>query len=221
MTIKAIVFDLWNTLAYNDTPENPMVHLGRRLGIEVEDYERVKEIEKAFMLQKFQSVLDAANQICEKMGIEPTNELIRDLLDIWDFSKIKFSFFPDVVPVLEKLREKYKIGLMSNTDCFSVREFFAEYKKYFDAIAFSYELGLLKPDPAMFTWVLEKLEVSPKEALIVGDNLQDDVRAAEALGMHAVLMKRDPEKFRFVPSWIEKGSYPKMINSLDELEKFL
>ena len=51
---KAVIFDLWNTLAYNDTTQNPMLLLERRFGLKAEQY---KKIERAFMLQKFPSVL--------------------------------------------------------------------------------------------------------------------------------------------------------------------
>jgi HAD superfamily hydrolase (TIGR01493 family) len=216
---KAIVFDLWNTLAYNDSKEVPIFHLERKFGLKMEDY---KKIERAFMMQKFPSVLDAAKHICEFMGKEPTNEIIRDLLDIWDLTRIHFALFPDTIPVLEELGKKYKLALISNTDCFTMKPFFeAGYKKYFNYIAFSYETCMLKPDPKLFRLVLRNLGVKPEEAVMVGDNLHDDVQAAENVDMQAVLIKRDPKEFKFVPSWVEKGTYEKTISSLKELEKSL
>ena len=217
---KAVIFDLWNTLAYNNTPQNPMLLLERRLGLKAEQY---KKIERAFMLQKFPSVLEAAKHICEVMGKEPDPQMLSDLLDIWDKSKIHFTFFPDTIPELEKLKGKgYKLALISNTECFTMKPFFeAGHKKYFDCVAFSYETGLLKPDSDLFRLVMERMEVKPEEAVMVGDNLHDDVQAALAVGMHAVLIKRDPGEFHFVPSWVEKGEYPKTIGSLKELGKFL
>jgi HAD superfamily hydrolase (TIGR01549 family) len=216
---KAIVFDLWNTLAYNDSKEVPIFHLERKFGLKMEDY---KKIERAFMTQKFPSVVEAARHICECMGKEPDPSLLADLLDIYDKSKIHFEFFPDTIPELEKLRQKYKLALVSNTDCFTMKPFFeGGYKKFFDYLAFSYETGLLKPDPRLFHLVLENLGVKPQEAVMVGDNLHDDVQAALAIGMQAVLIKRDPKEFKFVPSWVEHGAYEKTINNLKELERFL
>jgi len=217
--IKAVIFDLWNTLAYSDTTQNPMLLLERRVGLKPEQY---KKIERAFMLQKFSTVVDAAKHICDCMGKEPDPQMISDLLDIWDKSKIHFTFFPDVIPELEKLREKHKTAVISNTDCFTMKPFFdAGYKKYFDCIAFSCETGMLKPDTDMFRLVLHNLGVKPEEAVMVGDNLHDDVQASLAVGMHAVLIKRDPKEFHFVPSWVEHGAYEKEIKNLKELEKFL
>jgi putative hydrolase of the HAD superfamily len=217
--IKAIIFDLWNTLAYNDTPQNPMLHLERRLGLSIDQY---KKIERPLMTRKFGSILEASRHVCESLNKDPDHKLIRDMLDIWDVSKIRLALFSDVIPELERLRSRYKLALVSNTDCFTMKPFFeAGYRKYFDCIAFSYETGLLKPDPRMFRLVLENLGVKPWEAVMVGDNLKDDVEAAISLGMKAVLIKRDPREFKFVPSWVEKGTYEKEIKNLKELEKFL
>jgi HAD superfamily hydrolase (TIGR01549 family) len=217
---KVIVFDLWNTLAYNDTPQNPMLLLERRLGLTIDQY---KKIERPLMTRKFGSVLEASRHICESLEKDPDNKLIRDMLDIWDVSKIHLALFPDVIPELEKLRQKgYKIALISNTDCFTMRSFFeAGYRKHFDYMALSYETGLLKPDPGIFRLILENLGVKPGEAVMVGDNLKDDVQAALSVGMQAVLMRRNPEEFKFVPSWVEKVTYEKEIKDLKELEKFL
>ena len=218
--IKAIIFDLWNTLAYIDSSQNPLFLLERFFGIKPEQY---KKIERAFMLQKFPSVLEAAKHICDCMGKDPDPQMLNELLDIYDKSRIQFELFPDVIPELEKLREKgYKLALVSNTDCFSMKPFFeAGHRKHFDCIAFSYETGLLKPDSDLFRLVLERMGVKPEEAVMVGDNLHDDVNAALSVGMHAVLIKRDPKEFKFIPSWVESGTYEKTASSLRELERFL
>jgi len=218
--IKAIIFDLWNTLAYIDSSQNPLFLLERFFGIKPEQY---KKVERAFMLQKFPSVLEAAKHICDCMGKDSDPQMLNDLLDIYDKSRIQFELFPDVIPELEKLREKgYKLALVSNTDCFSMKPFFeAGYRKYFDYIAFSYDTGMLKPDADLFRLVTEKLEVKPEEAVMVGDNLHDDVQAGLSVGMHAVLIKRDPKEFKFIPSWVEQGTYEKTARNLKELERFL
>ncbi len=57
---------------------------------------------------------------------------------------------------------------------------------------FSGDFGAWKPQPAVFTHVLEQLGVPPHEAVFVGDNPHEDVRGAQAVGMRAVLV-RGPE----------------------------
>ena len=56
----------------------------------------------------------------------------------------------------------------------------------FRHLTWSCELGISKPDSAIYWHTLEKLGVSAEEALFI-DDLQENVRAAEALGLQAIL----------------------------------
>ena len=55
----------------------------------------------------------------------------------------------------------------------------------FEHIFNSAEIGLAKPDPKLFTYVLDKLGAKAKECLFVDDNLHN-TEAAKALGFHVV-----------------------------------
>ena len=57
---------------------------------------------------------------------------------------------------------------------------------------FSCELGLAKPDPAIYNKFLELLNVQPPEAIFV-DDLQKNIDAANALGIHGIRF-RDPRQ---------------------------
>jgi putative hydrolase of the HAD superfamily len=52
-----------------------------------------------------------------------------------------------------------------------------------DAIVLSGEVGVRKPDPAIFERALDELRVDPHDALFVGDRLVEDVAGAAAVGM--------------------------------------
>ena len=55
-----------------------------------------------------------------------------------------------------------------------------------DAIVISSEVGLRKPDPAIFRLALDELAVDPADAMFVGDRLDTDVQGAANLGMTTV-----------------------------------
>jgi len=55
----------------------------------------------------------------------------------------------------------------------------------FDALVWSFQHLMAKPDPAIYHLVLEKLNVRPTEALFLDDKLVN-IEAAQALGMHAI-----------------------------------
>jgi putative hydrolase of the HAD superfamily len=58
----------------------------------------------------------------------------------------------------------------------------------FDHLTWSCELGVVKPDPAIYLHTVKKLGVSPDKALFI-DNLQKNVEGAEAVGLQAALFE--------------------------------
>ena len=58
----------------------------------------------------------------------------------------------------------------------------------FDHLTWSCELGVVKPDPAIYLHTVKKLGVSPDQALFI-DNLEKNIVGAEAVGLHAALFQ--------------------------------
>lgn len=59
-----------------------------------------------------------------------------------------------------------------------------------DVFVTSGAIGIAKPDPRVYEVALERLGVRPEDAVMVGDNPQNDVDAARRAGLHAVLLDR-------------------------------
>jgi putative hydrolase of the HAD superfamily len=64
----------------------------------------------------------------------------------------------------------------------------------FDVLIWSYQLGVAKPDPAIYRYALEKLGTQPAETLFIDDKAEN-VDAAVALGMKGIVFS-DIEKLR-------------------------
>jgi HAD superfamily hydrolase (TIGR01549 family) len=107
--------------------------------------------------------------------------------------------------VLEELRRHgLKLGLVSNTGR-DLDEFVAHHRLDVDAVLGSRMFGRTKPHPTIFQAVLERLEVRPDEAAMVGDSPEDDVEGARAAGIErAFLLDRD-------------GRYPEVADRLPDL----
>ncbi len=56
----------------------------------------------------------------------------------------------------------------------------------FDVLVWSYQLGIAKPDPAIYRYALEKLGTQPAETLFIDDKAEN-VDAAVALGMKGII----------------------------------
>ncbi len=211
--IKAIVFDLWNTLAY--IKEGVTINELKK-ELKLED---VKPIEVGLMMRKFENVEEAMINLCNYLKIKPKKKLLKRLEDLWEDTRVMLSLFDDVIPVLQDLKKRYKLGLISNTDYFAIKEFEKSgFFEVFDVKLFSFDTGLLKPDPKVFRIMVDKLGIKPEEALMVGDSLNDDVLAAKKIGMDAILIKRIGG---YSLSWEEKHTYKKTIKDLYELRDYL
>jgi HAD superfamily hydrolase (TIGR01549 family) len=110
----------------------------------------------------------------------------------WNYVDIKI--YPDVLPILHTLRDKsIKLGVISNS---LKRELelmldMIDLKGFFDL-----EVGIdtfrqAKPDKEIFLQSVEKLKVSPHEALFVGDSTEIDYEGAKNAGLKALLLDRE------------------------------
>ena len=87
--------------------------------------------------------------------------------------------YPDTAPTLRALRERgVAIGIVSN-HAYDLRPYFAanDLDRYIDAYALSYEIGVPKPDPRIFTAACAMLRTRPEETLMVGDDPVSDAGA--------------------------------------------
>jgi putative hydrolase of the HAD superfamily len=110
-----------------------------------------------------------------------------------------FELYEDALPVLEALRSAgLKLGLVSNTGR-NLEEFVVHHRLEIDVAIGSRAHGYTKPDPTIFRAALERLEVEPAAAAMVGDSLEDDIEGAAAIGMRAVLIDRDGRHPEFMP----------------------
>ncbi|MFN8493271.1 MAG: HAD-IA family hydrolase [Caldilineaceae bacterium] len=85
-------------------------------------------------------------------------------------------------------REGLTIGVISNTNAAHVLwldEYVPELKEL-DVVMMSNEVGLTKPDPAIFLLMLELLAVEPTQAIFI-DDIEINTHAAATLGIHTLV----------------------------------
>jgi putative hydrolase of the HAD superfamily len=100
-----------------------------------------------------------------------------------------FSLNPPILEILKKLKGKYRLVLLSNTD---VMRFSFIKKKFpeimiFDAYVLSYEVGAMKPHPRIYDEALKKAGVEAKECVFI-DDIEENIEAAQKLGIKGILM---------------------------------
>lgn len=87
----------------------------------------------------------------------------------------------------QSLRPGCKLGLLTNISKGVIDNFFskAERQELFDAVVISSEVGLIKPEPAIYKLIAEQLGVDPQDCVMIDDSPINCSGAVEA-GMKAV-----------------------------------
>ncbi|MBF90480.1 MAG: noncanonical pyrimidine nucleotidase, YjjG family [Flavobacteriales bacterium] len=107
---------------------------------------------------------------------------------------LKKNVFPFTYEVLDYLKEKYHLHIITNgfEEVQYVKLEQSKLLHYFEQIVTSEQVGVKKPNPEIFRHALVKAFCKPDESVMIGDDLPVDILAAKAMGMHQVYF--NPEK---------------------------
>jgi HAD superfamily hydrolase (TIGR01549 family) len=199
--IKAVILDFGDTLVegdieYKEYHEAILSYLNG-LGYEV----NLKEINSALRFAirrlniirskgKEQTFEEVYELFLRNLAIPGSTEILRDIHDIFKKHYVS-NFFHCTEDVLKELSDKYMIALLSNTMSDKPYDLLrdTDLMKYFDVVVCSRDLGIRKPNPEIFRYVLDKLCVLPEEAVHVGDNIEADMKGASSVGITGVWIK--------------------------------
>lgn len=135
---------------------------------------------------------------CAMLPVQVTNAQINAALDA-HLARLHLALTQvdtTILNTLEVLKSRgYRLGLVSNADVMDKHAWdISPLAPFFDDVVFSCDVGLLKPDPAIYRLSLEHLGATPQEALFIGDGGSDELRGAKSLNMTTVctqyLLKR-------------------------------
>jgi len=108
-----------------------------------------------------------------------------------EFRRIWSDFFDGPIPgieeLLERVRERYRVAFLSNSNEVHAEVIPRQYAALFrkdDRFIFSHRFQCAKPDPELFQRALEVIGALPQQTVFV-DDLLENVLAARALGLRA------------------------------------
>ena len=204
MSLKAIGFDLWETLITNP-PDLTHTHKEVRLermsrilgqpasrleGAYRDVWERCQDL--YWSRDKDIPCRTQIDHFLEAMQLDLDEPAKKSLEEAYAFAIV--DFLPVIVPgaldVLRELRARgFRLGLISNTGRtpgYALRAILDRLGFRFDAMVFSNEHGECKPQRSIFEALRQSLGVEFEEMLFVGDNLYVDVHGAQQCGMAAI-----------------------------------
>ena len=207
-TIKGIFFDLHGTLLLSKDINSAWDRWARAFFKAIQNkgsditFPKFKELlqnlfnesEPDFQENGFTLFMKRVKVLSKQLSIDLPNEEIRPLVDsiikVWHED---MYFDEEAFTVIKKLKEKYKVGLVTNWEHTPrIYELLYELKadELFDCIVVSENVGFAKPDPRVFKPAFDHTQVKAKEAMYVGD-MNIDIEGALNAGMVPVLIKRN------------------------------
>jgi putative hydrolase of the HAD superfamily len=197
---RSVVFDLFGTLV----PEFPLPSwevmfegMADAVGADVAAFRRAWDdtiVER--QTGGFRDMAENVEVICARVGLDPSADQVRRALAVReDLYAEWFRPQPGAVETLRTLRERgMPLALASNCALDAPAMWAASpLDGLIDVLVFSSEVGLRKPDPAIYLLTAERLGVEPAACLFVGDGANRELTGAAAVGMMPVRIVDDAE----------------------------
>ncbi|PVX46737.1 putative hydrolase of the HAD superfamily [Flavobacterium sp. 103] len=116
------------------------------------------------------------------------NASIEDISKAWNAILLDFPLYR--LEFLQMLSNKYRLFLLSNTDAIHIdtfeqksgTTFYSDFYQCFEKVYFSFEIGMRKPNPEVYNFVLDQNGLQAKHTLFIDDK-KENTDAALALGL--------------------------------------
>jgi HAD superfamily hydrolase (TIGR01509 family) len=201
MAIRAVVFDIGGVLERVDDDAWPEVWVGR--------WERRMNLPTGRVLAALAEHAPAGEMVtggvseslmrsvyAEALGLDD-EQADQMMAELWDAYCGELDV--ELRDFAAGLRPAYTTGILSNSADGARREEQRRYgfEELVDVIVYSHEVGLAKPEPAVFRLTEQLLGVEPDEIVFLDDQ-PGHVAVARTLGWHAVVHRSTPESIRQV-----------------------
>ncbi|MCW4008999.1 MAG: HAD family hydrolase [Candidatus Bathyarchaeota archaeon] len=215
MSIKAVLFDMFDTLVmiekqhafYSPAVKSMHAFLARN-GVQIS----FSAFRDAY-IQARDALYDEADQKMEEphfnmriqnalkiLGYhtEAQSSLVQGATDAFCREFMNYvTLDPQATDALGQLHGKYRLGLVSNfaiPECVQTLLQQHSLSGYFDVIIVSAAVNRRKPNPDIYKYALDKLQLAPAEAVFVGDTVDADVMGPQKIGMKTIYIDRRPQK---------------------------
>ena len=210
--LRAVIFDLGGTLMYersswhditaqgDEALTKYLINQGMELNLSTFPVEFRRRLGEYFS-QREKDLLETSytfvliELLKDKGYTNLPDDIIRKALDsLFSITQTNWVLEEDALPTLKKLeKDGYRMGLISNAgDDQDVHQLIRRFgiASYFDFILTSAACSYRKPHPRIFELAIANWYFLPSETVMVGDNLDADIRGAKNAGLYAVWISR-------------------------------
>ncbi|MEW6719041.1 MAG: HAD family phosphatase [Thermodesulfobacteriota bacterium] len=180
--IRGIIFDFGNVISSFDTGRF-LSRLKRWSGLPVES---LRETVYGSGLHSRYERGEVSSEEFHRLVASATGAVVPDETFAEGFADI-FTPIEGTGEIVRGLKGKYRLGLLSNTNEWHFQRHIRKVPVFplFDAVTLSFEVGALKPDPAIYRDALRKLSLPPEECVFI-DDIPEYADGAAALGIRGI-----------------------------------
>jgi len=210
--LRAVIFDLGGTLMYerdawyavtaqgDEALTRYLLDQGMELNLSTFPIEFRKRLNEYFT-QREKDLLETTytfvllELLKDKGYANVGDEVVRKALDhLFAITQTNWILEEDAAPTLRRLEQDgYRMGLISNAgDDQDVHQLIRRFEiaHYFDFILTSAQCSYRKPHQRIFELAIANWYFLPSETVMVGDNLDADIRGAKSAGLYGVWISR-------------------------------
>lgn len=170
--LKAIGLDSCEAFIERYTENNQLLWAEYHLGRITKDTLRAERFSKTFI----------------ELGVAPEKVPHQFEDDYVKHSPRKTNLFEGSEKVLAYLQKKYILHIISNgfKETTLLKMSTCNLNPYFTNVIISEDVGVNKPDKAIFEYALAKAGAQKEESIMIGDSIEADIRGAQDFGMKAI-----------------------------------
>ena len=194
MKIKAVLFDFDHTLGDRKRYAYAAYSFFVTSSVKgIDAFTKETMIQECMLLDQQGNVnkMYVRNEILRKYAVD----LGEDFAARWNRQLWRYTvLFPDAMETLTTLRNRgYKLGVITNGNNKEQHQKLRQVglEDFFDVLLVSDEVGMKKPDPAIYRLAAEKLGLPCEACCFVGDLWQTDLLGAHRAGMTPIWMASD------------------------------
>ena len=203
-SVKNIIFDFGGVII--DIDFNKSIDAYNKLGAN-NFKEFYSQAQQTYLFDKLDTGEISTQQfLSELRNYLPPSVTDKQMIDAWN--AILIGIPEHRIRLLERLKAKFRLFLLSNTNEIHYPEYTKELQDkfhyeslcvLFDKAYLSFEVGLRKPDPDFYKMVLQENNLDPSETLFIDDSIQN-LEPAKKLGIHTFFLEPPKDIISFFDS---------------------
>jgi len=196
---KIVIFDLWETLIFGTRDSAISIFYNNITGEKISPEQLkncmlIKESEPRLFLEKFLNIVTPSNISSVLLGLKNPRsprykKIVRDFKNAISNDSQEIRWLPGAIELLELLKEKYRLVLVSNLWAYQKKYLFKNFNlnEYFDRCLFSCNLGINKDQ--ILRDIQKILQIDAGNAVYVGRSYEYDIIPAINANIRAIRLK--------------------------------